>query len=132
MCWSMPRRGRSPDVRRRVGALAGIWALLVQIALPSFHAWVVARSLEPSAALAPVGDGTGPQLSAKARQVPSHDASDCPLCRSLVQVRHFLAPPAPALAASPWPQPRDVRLWVSVASPTIARLASPRAPPSRA
>ena len=132
MWWFMPRTGHSRDARRRVGALVGIWALLAQIALPPLHAWAAGRDTEPPAARASAGDETAPQLRAKARRVPVHDASDCPVCRSLVQVRHFLAPPAPVPAATPWPQVRDVNVSVSVASVTIGRLASPRGPPRRA
>ena len=132
MWWFMPRTAHSRDARRRVGALVGIWALLAQIALPPLHAWAAARDIGPSAARASARDETAPQLSAKARRLPVHDASDCPVCRSLLQVRHFLAPPAPAPAATAWPQVLDVNVTVPVASGTIGRLASPRGPPRRA
>ena len=132
MWWFMPRTGRSRDARRRVGALVGTWALLAQIALPPLHAWAAARDTEPPAARVSARDETAPQLSAEARRLHVHDASDCPVCRSLLQVRHFLAPPAPVPAATAWPQVRDVNVTVSVASGTIGRLASPRGPPRRA
>ena len=129
MWWFTPRTGHSRDARRRVGALVGTWALLAQLALPPLHAWAAARDTEPPAAWVSARDETAPQLSARARRVPAHDASDCPVCQSLVQVRHFLAPPAPVPAATPWPQVRDVNVSISVASVTIGRLASPRGPP---
>src|SRR5437773_10013488 len=129
MWWFMPRTGHSRHARRRVGALVGTWALLAQIALPPLHAWATARETEPSAARVSARDETAPQLSADAPRLPVHDASDCPACRSLLQVRHLLAPPAPAPAAPAWPQGRDLNVTGSVAYGTIGRLAAPRRPP---
>src|SRR3989442_424788 len=132
MWWFMPRTGHSRDARRRVGALVGIWGLLAQIAFRPFKAGAAARDIAPWAAGASFGDETAPELGARARRLPAHDGSDCPVCRTLLQVRHFLAPPAPAPAATAWPQVLDVNVTVPVAAGTIGRLASPRGPPRRA
>jgi hypothetical protein len=132
MAWSKRGGGRSLDGRRRVGALLGVWALLAQIALPSLHAWVVARGPSRSVARVWASDGTAPQLTARARRLPIHDASDCPVCRSVVQARRFLSPPAPTLAATPQSQPHDANPTTLVESTPTSRAASPRAPPRRA
>jgi hypothetical protein len=122
-------RGRSLHALRRGQALVAVSALLAQIALPSLHAWLVG----PDRAFphAWVDDGTA-QLSAEVGQVPAHRAGDCPVCRSLLQVRYFLAPPTLAPAVTPSPQPSEMNLTVSVGSSVSARLPSPRAPPHHA
>jgi len=128
----MRKGSRFADSRRRVGAFLGIWALLAQIAVPPLHAWAAARDNDPPTASASARDETGPHLSIKARRVPGHDATDCPVCRSLLHVRHFLTPPAPAPAAPPSPQLREMMVTLAIASIVIGRQASPRAPPRRA
>src|SRR5436309_14353141 len=122
MWWFMPRTAHSRDARRRVGALVGIWALLAQIALPPLHACAAARDIGPSAARASACDETAPQLGAKARRLPVHDGSDCSVCRSLLQVRHFIAPPAPAPAATAWPHVLVVIYTVTCANGPIVRM----------
>jgi hypothetical protein len=131
MSCSVPGSGRSPDMRR-VGALVGIWTVLAQIALPPLHAWIVGRSLDAPAARASASGGNTPELATRAVPVPVHDAADCPLCQSLLQVRRFLSSPGPAPAVAPQPRSRDAEPAVSVASVILARIASPRAPPPRA
>ena len=129
---SRRRGGPSLDTQRRVGALLGVWALLAQLALPPLHAWAVARGPAGSDARVWASNGTAPQFTAWATRLPLHDASDCPVCQSVVQARHFLSPPAPTLAATPKLQPHDASPTTLVASPAPARAASPRAPPRRA
>ncbi len=127
----MPNGHRIPGARRRVGALLGIWALLAQIALPPLHAWAASRENGPIDPASAPGVA-GLRLRAPARGVPGHDADDCPVCRALVHVRHFVAPLKATVAATPQPQLRDALVTVAVVSIGIGRLPSPRAPPRRA
>ncbi|HUL02014.1 MAG TPA: hypothetical protein VLV16_02155 [Gemmatimonadales bacterium] len=132
MSWFKAISGRPGDAQRRIGALFGVWALLAQAALPQLHDWAVSRDLASTVQGSRASTGSTPRLAATSRRSPLHDASDCPVCRTLVHGRRFLSAPAPTLAAAPQVHAGSTMPAAVVASRAIALAASPRAPPRRA
>ena len=129
MWWSKVRSPRPRDAQRRIGALLGIWALFAQTALLPLHDWAVSRDPSRTVQEAHASADTAPQVGAPSRRSPVHDASDCPVCRTLVHARRFLSPLAPSLAAPSEVQRHDATPAAVIAFATIARATSPRAPP---
>jgi len=120
----------TPGRKSRPRAALGIAALVAQLALPSLHALAVRRD----APTAPtwLRDAASSRQAVAGTQRAVHDASDCPVCRSLVQVQHFLAPPTPVAAVRTPPRHHDGSTRASAESATLVSAASPRGPPRRA
>jgi hypothetical protein len=124
----MRRGGRHSA--RAIGALLGLWAVLAQIALPSLHARIVARDRADRCVAVHVE--TTAWLRFDSSRQPAHDESDCPVCRSLLQARRFVAPSVLPLVAAQGPERHDTNRAIPVASASVCAAASPRAPPRSA